>query len=142
MAKAPKDDAPKDSVDPIVARAFDKSAKEEDLVAAIKQLRPEEAAFFVGKLEATFKKRKIQATGYIVGMAVWLVGMVGALWYVGATEGFAGWVFLVPFAALGATLWIFGAYSERVGRKITPYTPPADGEPPERSKSSGAAKPV
>ena len=50
----------------------------------------------------SLKKRKIQLTGYLVAMVVWLVGMIFALVYYGTHDGFVGWVFLVPFALVGA----------------------------------------
>lgn len=107
MAKPPPDD-------PLVASAFDAS-KHADLARAVEQLSPEEAAFFLAKLEAALRKRKIQLTGYLVAMATWLVCMVLALAYYGTHDGFVGWVFLVPFAVVGAVLYGFGRWSAKVG---------------------------
>jgi hypothetical protein len=46
--------------------------------------------------------------------------MIGALVYVGTTSGFVGWVFLIPFAIVGATLWGFGKWSAKVGSAPPP----------------------
>ena len=67
--------------DPLVAKAFDKTTKHEDLARAIAQLSPDEAAFFLERLERALRKRKIQLTGYLSAMVAWLVGMVLALLY-------------------------------------------------------------
>lgn len=112
---------------PSAEDAFDR-AKHDQLAQAIAQLSPEEAAFFLARLEAAVTKRKIQLTGYLVAMVVWLAGMVGALVYFGVSDGFVGWVFLVPFALVGAVLWGFGRWSERAAAAIQisgPAAPPA-----------------
>jgi hypothetical protein len=118
-----------------VEDAFD-PAKHDELAAAVARLSPDEAAFFLRRLEAAVTKRKIQLTGYLVAMVVWLAGMVGALVYYGSVDGFVGWVFLVPFGLVGAVLWGFGRWAETVAQKIrdseAPVTPapakPAAGE--------------
>ncbi|MEO8700637.1 MAG: hypothetical protein ABI867_11365 [Kofleriaceae bacterium] len=108
--------------DPLVAQAFDAS-QHEALAEAIEQLNPEEAAYFLGKLEAALKKRKLQLTGYIVAMIAWLIGMVFALAYFGIADGFVGWVFLLPFALVGLILYLFGRWSEKVGAAATLVKP-------------------
>ena len=110
---------PPSAEDPLVAQAFD-TKKHEDLARAIEQLSPEEAAFFLHKLERAIRKRKIQLTGYLVAMAAWLVGMTLALIYVGMNDGFTAWVFAVPFGAVGAILYGFGTWSERVAKAPLP----------------------
>jgi hypothetical protein len=105
--------------DPLVAKAFDAS-KHDELASAVEQLSPDEAAFFLWKLETALRKRKIQLTGYLVAMLVWLVGMMGALVYYGMASGFVGWVFLAPFAIVGLVLWIFGRWANRVGSAKRP----------------------
>lgn len=112
MAKAPDED-------PMVAKAFDAS-KHDELAAAVEQLSPDEAAFFLWKLETALRKRKIQLTGYLVAMLVWLLMMVGALVYYGMASGFVGWVFLAPFAVVGAVLWAFGKWANRIGSRPPP----------------------
>ena len=103
--------------DPDVEDAFDPS-KQDDLAAAVARLSPDEAAFFLRRLEAAVTKRKIQLTGYLVAMAVWLASMLGALAYYGSAEGFVGWVFLVPFGLVGVVLWGFGWWYGRVADRI------------------------
>lgn len=97
--------------------------KHDQLAQAIAQLSPEEAAFFLSKLEAAVTKRKLQLTGYLVAMVVWLAAMVGALVYYGTHDGFVGWVFLVPFALVGAVLWGFGRWAERTAASIRGAAP-------------------
>jgi hypothetical protein len=98
---------------PLVAKAFDPK-KHDDLARAIEQLSPDEAAFFLHRLECAIRKRKIQLTGYLVAMAAWLAGMTLALIYSGMHDGFTLWVFAVPFGVVGAILYGFGSWAERV----------------------------
>ena len=112
--------------DPLVAQAFD-TKKHEDLARAIEKLSSDEAAFFLHKLEMAIRKRKIQITGYLAAMAVWLVGMMFALAYFGMHDGFVGWVFLAPFGFVGLILYVFGKWADRVSK--TPL-PPARAAPP------------
>jgi hypothetical protein len=105
--------------DPLVAKAFN-ADKHEELARAVKDLSPEEAEFFLHKLEMAIKKRKIQIMGYLVSMFVWAAGMVFALAYYGMASGFVGWVFLVPFAAVGLILFGFGKWADRVGARKFP----------------------
>lgn len=101
--------------------AFD-PAKHDALTEAIKKLSPDEAAYFLWKLEVSVRRRKIQLTGYLVAMLIWLVGMIGALVIYGLSDGFVGYVFLAPFALVGVTLWAFGKW----GEKIASQKPPPD----------------
>ena len=117
---------------PAVEDVFD-PAKRDDLAKAVAQLSPDEAAFFLNRLEAAVTKRKIQLTGYLVAMVVWLVGMFGALIYFGTHDGFVGWVFLLPFGLVGLVLWGFGRWSEKVVRSIRSPDP----RPPEEKPAAG-----
>lgn len=99
----------------MVAKAFG-AGSQEDLESLIGNLNPTEADYFLKKLEAALRKRKIMLSGYIVAMVAWLVGMVCAIAYFGMASGFTAWVFLVPFAIVGLILWIFGGLAERAGR--------------------------
>lgn len=108
------------SEDPLVAQAFDAKASHAEIAAAIEKLTPEEAAYFLAKLEAAFRKRKIQLTGYLVAMVAWLVGMVMALIYFGMNDLSSMWAFLVPFGIVGVILYAFGTWAERVGRTASP----------------------
>lgn len=118
MAKA------KAQEDPLVAKAFD-ADKHAELATAIENLSPDEAQFFLTKLEAALKKRRLQLLGYLVAMVVWLIGTVFALVYFGTHDGFTGWVFLLPFFAVGVILLAFGRWAERVG-KVTVATATAN----------------
>lgn len=85
------------------------------LEAAVGDLTPEEAEFFLAKLERVMRKRKLQMTGYLVGMFAWVIGMIGSLVYIGTHDGFTSWVFLFPFGLLGACIYGFGKWATRVG---------------------------
>jgi hypothetical protein len=98
-----------------VAKAAPEGIDSKALEDAIAKLSPEEAAFFLQSLEGKLKKRKIQLTGYLVALFTWLIAMLGALAYYGASDGFVIWVFLVPFALLGAILYGFGKWAVKVG---------------------------
>jgi hypothetical protein len=122
---------PPPTEDPLVAQVFDVK-KHDEVARAIAKLSPDEAAFFLHKLEMAIVKRKIQLTGYLVALVVWLVAMLFALAYYGTHAGFVGWVFLVPFALAGVILYAFGGWAERVARR-----PPAKvDDPPTGSQAS------
>lgn len=104
---------------PDVEHAFD-PAKQDELARAIEKLTPEEAAYFLFKLESSLRKRKLQLTGYLVAMLVWLVSMLFAFAYYGMADGFVGWVFLLPFALVGVILFAFGRWADRVGATKPP----------------------
>ena len=105
--------------DPLVSKAFN-ADKHEELARAIQQLNPEEAQFFLEKLERAIKKRKIQISGYLAAMLVWVIGMMFALAYVGMGHGFVGWVFLTPFLGVGIILYVFGRWANHVGNPPEP----------------------
>lgn len=114
--------------DPLVAKAFDRKQSHDELARAIAQLSPEEAAFFLHKLEMALRKRKIQLGGYLVAMVAWLAGMTLALIYFGMHDGSTVWAFIVPFGIVGVILYGFGTWAERVGRRPPPgaaSSPPA-----------------
>lgn len=104
---------------PDVEQAFDQD-KHVELAKAIEKLTPEEAAFFLWRLEISIKKRKIQLVGYLVAMLVWLAGMLFALAYYGLASGFVGWVFLLPFALVGVILFAFGKWGDKIGSAKPP----------------------
>jgi hypothetical protein len=124
--------------DPLVAQAFN-TRKHEDLARAIEKLSPEEAAFFLHKLEMAIRKRKIQITGYLAAMAVWLVGMMLALVYFGTHDGFVGWVFLAPFGFVGLVLYVFGKWADSVSKRPPP---PATSAPPPAAGPPAAIPPA
>ncbi len=108
----------KPAEDPLVAKAFD-ADKHAELAHAIEKLSPDEAAFFLHKLEMAIKKRKVQITGYLAAMLCWVIGMFFALAWFGTHDGFVGWVFLVPFGVVGVILYAFGRWAEAISK-----TPP------------------
>ena len=108
MAKAASDD------DPMVAKAFG-AGNQDEFARAVAELSPDEAEFFLKKLEMALRKRKIMLSGYIVAMVAWVVGTICALIYFGMASGFVGWVFLVPFGFVGLILWGFGKWANKVG---------------------------
>ena len=93
---------------------------EDDLASAVSKLTPDEALFFLAKLEAVMNKRKLQLTGYLVALVGWLILTFLALAYFGTHDGFVGWVFLVPFAFVGVILWAFGKWATKVGNDVEP----------------------
>ena len=99
--------------------AFDVN-KQDAVTEALKHATQEEAALFLFVLEQKLKKRKLQLVGYLVAMALWLAGMLFALVVFGTSSGFVGWVFLVPFALVGITLWAFGKWAEKIGKTAPP----------------------
>ena len=86
-----------------------------ELAKEIEDLSPEEAAIFLQLIEAALKKRRILLAGYALALLFMLGGMLGALYiYAHRDPGqFLGWIFLVPFALVGATLTLFGRWSRR-----------------------------
>ncbi len=106
---------------PDVEQAFDVD-KHVELARAIEKLNPQEAAFFLWKLEMSIRKRKIQIMGYLTAMLVWIAGMMFALIWYGTHDGFVGWAFLLPFLLVGVILFLFGKWSEAVGKAKPPET--------------------
>jgi hypothetical protein len=104
----------RDAEDPLVAKAFD-ADQHEALARAVQQLDPEQAAYFLAKLERAIKKRKLQLVGYLAAMGVWMIGMVVAFVFSGTHSGFTAWVFLAPFVAVGLVLYVFGKWADKAG---------------------------
>ena len=90
--------------------------KEDDVAKAISQLSPEEAAHFVEILERAIRRRRIQLIGYLTALVVLQTGMLLALAYYGAADKgtFVGWVFFVPFLAVGLIFFLFGRWANRL----------------------------
>jgi hypothetical protein len=114
------DKAPAPVEDALVAKAFD-STKHDELARAIEQLSPDEAQFFLHKLESALRKRRLQIFGYLAAMFVWAVGMVIAFGAYALFEGGFGYaLFFAPFLAVGAVLYGFGRWANSVGSRPPP----------------------
>jgi uncharacterized membrane protein (DUF106 family) len=102
----------------LAAKAVDTSSDDEraEIEKALEQLTPEQAEMFLEVLELTMKRRRIMLAGYALALVAMLGGMMWALYTYGTREygTFVGWVFFVPFIAVGAILWIFGRWSKSV----------------------------
>jgi hypothetical protein len=107
--------AEKPDPDELAERALDPK-NEDDVARAIAQLTPEQAEHFVGILERAIRRRRIQLIGYLVSLVVLLIGeFVALVVYGAADEGqFVGWVFFLPFLAVGLVLYIFGKWSASI----------------------------
>lgn len=136
VAKAKKDNL--DDAEAVAESAFDKGSQV-DLAKLLLELPPEQAAYYLAKLEAAYKKRRLQLSGYVVALVSWLVAMLMALAYYGANDGFTGWVFLIPFLIVGLVIWGFGRWAEVVGKSVGP--PPEGMKPaPGKSKAKSTTK--
>ena len=109
--------------DPPRARTLGDKPTHEELARAIAQLKPEEAAVLLHRLENALRKRNIQVTGYLVALIAWLIGMTLALIYFGANDAFAAWAFIVPFGIAGAIIYGFGTWADRVSKRPPPSLP-------------------
>ena len=92
-----------------------KYADNDELRDALKGLSTEELAMYVLLVDKQLKRRRIQLIGYAVALAGFLAGMFLALYFYGNREPgeFIGWVFLIPFTAVAASLVIFGRLARR-----------------------------
>ncbi len=88
----------------------------DELAAAIANMSDEDRLMWLGRVEAALRKRKIQLVGYLLAIVVWVVGMLFALAYYGVSEGFTGWVFLIPFGLMGLIMYAFGKWSDKISR--------------------------
>jgi hypothetical protein len=71
---------------------------------------------FVNAVDRVIRKRRIMLAGYLTALVLLIGGQLAALWIYGSAPrgSFVGWVFLIPFAGVGAVLWVFGRWSRRV----------------------------
>jgi len=104
---------------------------DEELAQALAQLSPEEAAAFVTALELIMKRRRLLLRGYLASLIALIGGMIFALYMYGTREKgtFVGWVFLVPFAAVGIILMVFGRLA-KAPPKAPGKSPPPPADPP------------
>ena len=101
-------------------------AFQRDIEQAVRDLPPERAAELVAMLEASMRRRKLELYGYLAAAAIVVVGMVGALLFLGSAKenSFVGWVFLVPLALAGLVMWLVGkkARADHRAAKLTATT--------------------
>jgi hypothetical protein len=78
-------------------------------------LSPEEMATLTRAVERIARRRRIQLVGYLLALAVMVVGMVAALYVYGVSPPgrFVGWIFFAPFLLVGIILWVFGKWSKK-----------------------------
>ncbi len=69
----------------------------------------------IAQIDKIERKRKILLAGYLVALAVLVLGEGAAFWvFSTAPRGtFYGWVFILPFAFVGTVLWLFGRWAGR-----------------------------
>lgn len=101
-----------------MAKSTNPPAAEAPADDPLEGLTPEQAQMFVAALELAMKKRRLMLIGYLAAAFAVLIGGILALTlYANREPGqFVGWVFLVPFAAAGLFLYVFG----RLARRLTP----------------------
>jgi len=98
----------------------------EEIAEALAQLSPEEAAAFVAALDMIMKRRRLLLRGYLAALIALIGGMVLALYVYGTREKgtFVGWVFLVPFVAVGIIFTVFGRLAKAPGKPPAPKADP------------------
>jgi len=81
----------------------------------VDNLSPEELATLTRAVERISRRRKIMLIGYTLALLVMIVGILASLYIYGVSPPgrFVGWVFFIPFALVGAILWIFGKWAKR-----------------------------
>lgn len=89
----------------------------ESLEEAIAKLTPEQAEMFMKALTLTMKKRRLMLMGTLLALLVLVAGTIWAFITFANREpgSFKIWVFLVPFAGAGLSMWIFGRLAKRAG---------------------------
>ncbi len=109
----------------------------DEIAAAIVKLSPDEAAFFLHKLEAANRKRRVQLWGYLIALGVWALTMIFAMMYYAFSPPgvFVGWIFIVPFAAVGILVLLFGKWADTIETLSSAPTtaPPTDKTPAGQS---------
>ncbi len=69
----------------------------------------------IGAIDRFERRRRLMLAGYLLALVLLVGGQIAAF-YVYATAaqgGFLAWVFLLPFAAVGLVLWLFGRLARR-----------------------------
>ena len=80
-----------------------------------RELSEEELEVLKRAVERIARRRKVQLYGYTLALLVMILGVLGSLYVYGvAPPGrFVGWVFFIPFALVGAILWVFGRWARK-----------------------------
>ena len=80
------------------------------------RLSEEQIERLVAAIEKAERKRRIMLAGYLAALLLLVLGQLGAfLIYAASPPGsFLGWVFFVPFTAVGIVIWAFGRWARRV----------------------------
>jgi hypothetical protein len=70
----------------------------------------------IAAIEKVERKRKIMLLGYLLALVLLVGGQVTAfiVFAMSPRGSFMGWVFFVPFLAVGSVLWLFGRWATRV----------------------------
>jgi hypothetical protein len=88
--------------------------------AKLRELSPQQIELFVAALQMAIRKRRLMLLGYLCALLSIVLGLVFALiTYAGHDRGtFVGWVFFVPFALAGASMWLFGKLARRIHVRV------------------------
>ena len=80
------------------------------------EISREQIEKLIAAIEKVERKRKIMLAGYLAALVLLVGGQVVAfLVFTTSPPGaFMGWVFFVPFLAVGSVLWLFGRLATRV----------------------------
>ena len=116
MAKAKQQES---STAPESAEELETAIDGESLEEAIAKLTPEQADMFMKALTLTMKKRRLMLAGTLLALFVLVAGMLWAFIAFANREpgSFKLWVFLVPFAGAGFSMWLFGRLAKRAGMR-------------------------
>jgi hypothetical protein len=85
-------------------------------VADEPELNRDQLERLIAVIEKVERKRKIMLAGYLVALVVLIGGQVAAFLVFAATppERFIGWIFFLPFLAVGAVIWLFGRWASGI----------------------------
>ena len=77
------------------------------------QVPAEQIEKLIAAIEKVERRRRIMVWGYLLAAVVLVVGQIFAFVAVARSPRgtFMGWVYLAPFALVGAILWGFGKWS-------------------------------
>jgi hypothetical protein len=80
------------------------------------ELSREQLERLIAAIEKVERKRKIMLAGYLVALVLLVGGQAAAFLIFAATppDRFIGWVFFVPFVAVGTVIWLFGRWARGI----------------------------